>query len=116
MKSFKDRLDGLAEQQRDLAKVIGDRVEERMVACVVEYHAPCEGTKRVVRTDTGEVVREEPMTDAEKQLNLFAAQAEFAQFLESQGLTGAAPADPQSEPNDEQGPGPDNSGLGGPEA
>jgi hypothetical protein len=36
--------------------------------------------------DTGEVVTEEPMTDQEKQLNLFAAQQEFAKFMQDQGV------------------------------
>ncbi len=89
MKGFKQRLTGLNETQRKLAKVIRDRIETRMVRCVVRYHVPAEGAKRVMRTDTGEVVREEPMTDAEKQLNLFAAQAEFEQFMAREGIAPA---------------------------
>lgn len=86
MKKFKERLTGLNEQQRKLATAIRERVEKRMVQCAVLFHDPCEGIKRVVRLDTGEMVREEPMTDSEKQLNLFAAQAEFASFMQSQGV------------------------------
>ena len=48
-----------------------NRAEERLVECAVQFHRPTEGVKRIVRTDTGEVIAEEPMTDQEKQLNLF---------------------------------------------
>jgi len=61
------------ETQRKVASAIRTRCEIRMVRCWVTYHEPCEGMKRVVRMDTGDVVSEEPMTDAEKQLNLFAS-------------------------------------------
>jgi hypothetical protein len=84
MKKFKESLVGLTEQQRKLAHIIRERAEERMVSCAVQYHMPSEGTKRVIRLDTGEVVREEEMTNSEKQLNLFAAQQDFAAFMESQ--------------------------------
>jgi hypothetical protein len=84
MKEFKERLVGLNETQRKLARVIRNRVENRMVRCLLQFHVPCEGTKRVLRMDTGEVVREEPMTDQEKQLNLFAAQQEFEKFMQNQ--------------------------------
>lgn len=86
MKEFKERLVGLNEQQRKLARVIRNRVENRMVQCAVQFHAPLEGVKRIVRMDTGEVVREEPMTDSEKQLNLFAAQGDFESFMKDQGI------------------------------
>lgn len=72
-KRYKDQLSGLAETQRKVAAAIRTRCETRMVRCWVTYHAPCEGVKRTTRMDTGEVVSEEPMTDAEKQLNLFAS-------------------------------------------
>jgi len=98
MKGFKERLVGLNEQQRKLAKIIGNRVETRMVRCVSLFHVPCEGMKRVVRMDTGEVVREEPMTDSEKQLNLFAAQMDFERFMEGQGLDQPQPETPEKEP------------------
>ncbi len=72
MRKFKDTLTGLNERQRKLAAAIRSRTETRLVNCVVYYHTPDEGIKLVVRTDTGEVVGEMPMTNAEKQLNLFA--------------------------------------------
>jgi hypothetical protein len=86
MKEFKERLVGLNEQQRKLARIIRERAEQRMVSCAVQFHTPCEGIKRIVRIDTGEMVREEPMTNSEKQLNLFAAQSDFERFMESQKI------------------------------
>lgn len=94
MKEFKDRLTGLNEQQRKLSRVICDRSERRMVLCAVRFHLPVEGLKRVVRMDTGEVVGEEPMSESERQLHLFAAQQDFATYMESQGIAPVAPADP----------------------
>lgn len=88
MKEFKERLVGLNETQRKLARIIRDRVESRMVRCVVRFHSPGEGMKRTVRTDTGEMVREEAMTESEKQLNLFAGQRAFDEYMESQGVSG----------------------------
>lgn len=102
MKKFKERLVGLNEQQRKLARIIRNRVEPRMVHCAVRFHMPCEGMKRIVRMDTGEVVREEQMTDSEKQLNLFAAQQEFERFMEGQGVDQAQAEPPTEElPPDE---------------
>jgi hypothetical protein len=94
MKEFKERLVGLNEMQRKLAGSIRDRMENRMVGCALQFHTPGEGMKRTVRLDTGEVVREEPMSEAEKQLNLFAAQADFERFMESQGTD---PEPPETE-------------------
>lgn len=70
-KEFKEKITGLQEEQRKLAAAFVNRVEERLVECVVLFHRPSEGIKRIVRSDTGEVVSEEEMTDQEKQLNLF---------------------------------------------
>jgi hypothetical protein len=94
MKTFKERLVGLNEQQRKLAVIIRERSEPRMVSCMVLFHTPCEGIKRVIRMDTGEVVREETMTNSEKQLNLFARQSDFAQFMEGQGISESPDAAP----------------------
>ncbi|HVW78543.1 MAG TPA: hypothetical protein VHB45_13085 [Alloacidobacterium sp.] len=92
MKEFKDKQVGLEEEQRELSRAIRDRLEERMVRCAVQFHAPQEGYKRIVRLDTGEIVRKEPMTDAEKQLNLFAAHRDFEKFMREQGVHAEAEA------------------------
>lgn len=100
MKEFKERLTGLNEQQRKLARVIRDRSEKRMVTCLIKFHAPMEGMKRTVRMDTGEVIGEEPMTDGEKQMHLFAGQQDFERFMKDQGVD----KDPEPEDPEEKKP------------
>jgi hypothetical protein len=92
---YKDQLSGLAETQRKVAAAIRTRCETRMVRCWVTYHAPCEGVKRTTRMDTGDVVSEEPMTDAEKQLNLFAS------IKDLEALAGIEPPEPPSADGDD---------------
>lgn len=71
MKNFKARLTGLNEEQRKLGRALEEKQEERLLTCMVTFHSPEVGIKRIVRSDTGEVVEEVPMTDAEKQIPLF---------------------------------------------
>jgi hypothetical protein len=52
---------------RDLATRYADGYEIREVACYVLYATPKAGMKRIIRSDTDEVVREEPMTADELQ-------------------------------------------------
>jgi hypothetical protein len=54
-----------------LARQINRGGEERDVECTLTFHDPEPGFKTITRLDTGEVVRQEPMTDDEKQENLF---------------------------------------------
>lgn len=75
MKDFKDRLAGLADFQKKLARIIRTRVEDRMILCSVVFHTPEQGSKTIARLDTGEFVRQEPMTAGECQLNLYAPDA-----------------------------------------
>ena len=84
MKEYKDRLTALEERQRELARAIRTGIEDRMVACIAEYHTPVEATKRVIRLDTGEVVREEAMSAAECQLHMFDSKVEFEKYMKSQ--------------------------------
>lgn len=100
MKRYRDQIEGLVEQQRKLAVIIRDRVETRLVRCGTLFHSPAEGMKRIIRMDTGEVVGECAMTDAEKQLNMFAAQGEFEQWMAGQQI---APAETKTQetPEDE---------------
>ena len=81
MKGFKERLEVVAHRMRRLSKIVQEKREYRMVPCVVEFHKPSAGTKRTVRMDTGEMVREEAMTPEERQNNLF---------------EGSAPAEPRT--------------------
>ena len=83
-KEFRDRLTGIDELQRELTAVLTSGIEFRMVGCLVQFHTPAEATKRTVRCDTGEVVKEEPMTAGECQLHLWAAQQDFEKFMREQ--------------------------------
>lgn len=69
-KDFKERLEGLVGESRKLSWIVRQRSESRPVRCSVEFHKPVQGTKRVTRLDTGELVKEEPMSQAELQGNL----------------------------------------------
>jgi hypothetical protein len=83
-KAYRETLTGLDERQRDLSRIIRERAERRMVRCAVLFHAPTEGTKRIIRVDTGEIVREETMTQAELQLNIWDSQVEFEKYMKEQ--------------------------------
>jgi hypothetical protein len=73
MKNFKERLEVISHRMRRLSRIVQEKREFRMVPCAVEFHVPAVGSKRIVRTDTGEIVREEPMNAEERQNNLFEA-------------------------------------------
>ena len=101
-RSFGKQLEGIDERMRRLSDAIAERREYRFVRCAVIFHSPANGTKRIVRADTGEIVREEPMTMAECQQFLFtdaqvdaesdaAAVTEIAEVLDGSVLDQAAP-------------------------
>jgi hypothetical protein len=71
VKGYKETISGLRESARKLSTVLQNRAEVRPVECVVMFHAPEKGMKRIVRKDTGEIYRDEPMTAPELQQNLF---------------------------------------------
>lgn len=50
-----------------LARKVYSGYEHRQVECKVMYHTPDIGMKTIVRTDSGEVVREEAMSTSERQ-------------------------------------------------
>ncbi len=95
-KEFRDKLTGLDERQRLLSRVIRSGIEHRMVACLVKFHVPAEATKRIIRLDTGDVVREEAMTESECQLHMFASQGEFERFMGSQQTPEPGDAEPEA--------------------
>src|ERR1700728_1555731 len=70
-KEFRRELNEINERMRRVAYQVRTKTESRMVACTVEFHQPQLGYKRTVRLDTGEIVREEPMTDEERDARLF---------------------------------------------
>lgn len=70
-KEFADSLKELRGTMRRLSCVIREKAETRPVLCAVEFHSPVQGTKRFTRLDTGEFVRDEPMSSQECQAHLF---------------------------------------------
>ncbi len=70
-KVFSEQLKEVRGRMRQLSRVIRDKSEERSVECIVRFHNPEPGMKRIIREDTGEIVRDEQMTMAERQNNLF---------------------------------------------
>jgi hypothetical protein len=101
-RSFGKQLEGIDERMRRLADAIAERREYRFVRCAVIFHLPANGTKRITRADSGEIVREEPMTMAECQQFLFtdaqvdaesdaATVTEIAEVLDGSVLDQAAP-------------------------
>jgi 4-aminobutyrate aminotransferase-like enzyme len=72
--SFKDRLEAMEAMTWVLSQHVRERGMNQAVECVVQFHTPAISKKRTVRLDTGEVVREETMTSAECQENLFSTE------------------------------------------
>jgi hypothetical protein len=71
MKEFADELEGIRSRINKLCGIIRSKAEPRMVNCAVQFHKPVQGTKRIVRLDTGEIVRDEPMSAQECQVHMF---------------------------------------------
>ena len=97
-KQFRELLTGLDQRQRDLSRVIRTRIEQRMIRCVVHFHTPAEATKRVIRIDTGEVVKEVAMSAEECQMHMFSSQVEFEAFMRAQEVGKAPPDEKKIEP------------------
>lgn len=70
-KELTEEMKGLRGQMRMLSKIIREKSEMRSVECLVRFHNPEVGIKRIIRSDTGEIVRDEPMDASERQNNLF---------------------------------------------
>lgn len=68
---FKERIEGCASQIGRLSREINTGWEMRTIECDVFFHVPTQGMKRIMRPDTGEIVREEPMLSHELQEELF---------------------------------------------
>jgi len=79
-RTFGKQLEGIDERMRRLSDAIAERREFRFVRCALIFHSPATGTKRIMRTDTGEIVREEAMTSAECQQFLFTDAQVDAEF------------------------------------
>ena len=70
-KELGDKLKDLHVKLSSLAKVTRRKTEVRPVECTVELDTPETGTKRITRTDTKAIIKEMPMTMAERQTELF---------------------------------------------
>lgn len=64
---YKARAEAAQASCAALSLKITQGYEMRDLECVVYYQQPRAGMKQIVRPDTGEVVREEPMTQTELQ-------------------------------------------------
>lgn len=73
-KEFKEQLDTLYSRGDVLAHQIKARGENREIDCVIELNKPTVGIKRIARLDTGEFVKDEAMTEEERQIGLFEAE------------------------------------------
>lgn len=68
---FKERIEREVATIGRLSRDINGGWEMRYIECVCQFHTPTIATKRIVRQDTGEVVRECAMEKDELQENLF---------------------------------------------
>ena len=64
---FKARIDDAEAKAADTAHKICERNELRDTECHVIYDAPQRGFKQIVRIDTSDIIRTEPMTETEMQ-------------------------------------------------
>jgi hypothetical protein len=74
--AFKGEWEEISGQVRMISSHIRRRGMLKPVACLIRFHHPLVGTKQIVREDTGEVVKEEPMSASECQEHLFERQPE----------------------------------------
>ncbi len=86
---FKDRIESQIANIGRLSRDINGGWEMRNIDCLVQFHTPTIATKRLIRQDTGELVRECAMEKHELQENLFemdsaAAVTSFFQQKEAQ--------------------------------
>jgi hypothetical protein len=68
---FAKQLKDLRGRISQLSKQIQTKGAERPTWCVVKFHEPRQAVKQIFRTDTGELVREEQMSEQECQQKLF---------------------------------------------
>lgn len=81
-KAFKEQLEALYSRLDVLARQVKNRGESRAVDCAVTLNKPTIGIKQIVRLDTGEFVKDELMTDDERQENLFVEADEIQKMYE----------------------------------
>ena len=79
MSSFKSRIDEKESRRTRLSNCVADGFEFRDIDCKIKYNSPKDGTKQIIRKDTGEVVDDVPMTTEELQEEL-----DFKELQEAQ--------------------------------
>jgi hypothetical protein len=67
MAGFKKRIDEEIANMAHYSRLVNNGWEMRATECRIEYNSPVAGTKRIIRSDTGELVREVAMTGPEYQ-------------------------------------------------
>jgi hypothetical protein len=95
-KDLGDKMKELHGKLSALAKVTRRKTEVRPVECKVELDTPEVGSKRITRADTKEIIKEMPMTLAERQSNLFEDSIEELQKMFN--LESDEPPQPPAEP------------------
>jgi hypothetical protein len=75
---FKERIETQVATIGRLSRDINGGWEMRNIDCIVQFHTPTIASKRVIRQDTGELVRECAMEKHELQENLFGADSSQA--------------------------------------
>jgi len=68
---FAKQIKDLRGRISQLSKQIQTKGAERPTWCVARFHSPRQATKQIFRLDTGELVREEAMSETECQQKLF---------------------------------------------
>ena len=82
-KTFSEQIKELRSRMSGLAKAYKARGETRLVECLVRMNEPEMLQKTTIRIDTGEVVKVEPMTDEERQQELFEEKQEERELVDS---------------------------------
>jgi hypothetical protein len=80
-KELGDKMKELHGKLSAAAKILRRKTEVRPVECLVEMNTPEVGTKRITRSDTKEILKELPMSVAERQSNLFEDSVEELQKM-----------------------------------
>jgi hypothetical protein len=94
-KDLGDKMKELHGKLSALARVTRRKTEVRPVECKVELDTPEVGTKRITRADTKEIIKEMPMTIAERQSNLFEDSIEELQKMFNLESNEPPPAEPE---------------------
>jgi len=102
-KSYGEHIKELRSRMSGLAKAYKARGETRLVDCVVRMNEPEPLQKTTIRTDTGEIVKVEPMTDEERQQELFEEKQEERELVDStvERMLRESEVEPQAPENEE---------------